>query len=269
MNDRQRKILQLVNEQGRVSVADLSERFACSKVTIRNDIRSMAAQGLIERLHGGAMRTGGEELPAEETADGKGLPVLHPISYDSGNLGRKTEEKRRIAAKAYDFIEENDTIILDDSSACYYLAEHISTHPDKRIAVLTNSLPSAVVLSACPHVELYLIGGHVGGHLPATMGEQAVQGFRSVFVDKGFISVHSINRNVGLTSIGTPQMQIKRAIFQTTDKVFVLADSSKFGAGYLEVVCPIGDVYRVVTDNALSGDYVEWVRAEGTEIILC
>ena len=92
---------------------------------------------------------------------------------------------------------------------------------------------------------------------------------RGVCVDMAFISVHSINFHVGLTSIGTPQMQIKRAILETTDKVFVLADSNKFGAGYLEVICPISDVYRVITDSGLKQEYVERAREENLPLELC
>ncbi len=263
MRERQQKILDILNQEERISVEALSERFGCSKVTIRNDIRALAEQGLLERTHGGAMRKGSSD--AVPAADGD--TFLLPGTM--GNLGRKQDEKRRIAAKAYEYIEENDTIILDDSSACYYLAVHISNHPEKQVAVLTNSLASSVVLSGLSHVYLYLIGGQVGGSLPATMGEQTIDGFHNVHVDKAFISVHSINFKVGLTSIGTPQMQIKRAIFQTTDKVYVLADSSKFGAGYLEVVCPLKEVHRVITDDGLKQRYVESAEKENIPLDLC
>ena len=96
-------------------------------------------------------------------------------------------------------------------------------------AVVTNSLLVGNELAAVRHVELYMIGGHVGGHLAATMGDAAIENMEKFHVDKGFIGVHSINFDVGLTSIATPQMQVKRAIFEASKQVFVLADSSKFG----------------------------------------
>ena len=214
MNERQQRILEIMDNQGSVSIASLSELFSCSKVTIRNDLRELENLGQLKRTRGGA----------KKVASPDNMETVYP------SLQRNIDAKQRIAARAYDYITENSTIILDDSSACYFLAQHISHHPEKAVAVLTNSLPSASVLAGAPHVQLYLIGGHVGGHLPATMGEQTTQAIRSVFVDMAFISVHSINFNVGLASIGTPQMQIKRAILDITDKVFVLADSAKFGA---------------------------------------
>ena len=76
------------------------------------------------------------------------------------------------------------------------------------------------------------------GHLAATMGDVAIQNMSKFHVDKAFIGVHSINFNVGLTSIATPQMEVKKAIMKAAEKVYVLADSSKFGVGYVSVICP-------------------------------
>ncbi len=253
MSERQQKILEILESQGSATISSLSDLFDCSNVTIRNDIRTLESQGKLERTRGGA----------------KKITAPAPAETAYGSLNRNAEAKQIIAARAYSYIGENNTILLDDSSCCYYLARHISQHPEKGLAVLTNSLPSASLLAGCPHVQLYLIGGHVGGHLPATMGEQTVETIRGVRVDLAFISVHSINFSVGLTSIGTPQMQIKRAILETTDKVFVLADSTKFGAGYLEVICPLSDVYRIITDSGLDEKYLTRAQEEHVSLELC
>ena len=75
-----------------------------------------------------------------------------------------------------------------------------------------------------------MIGGHVGGHLSATMGDSDTSRSMEQFhVDKAFIGVHSINFDVGLTSIATPQMQVKRTILKVAEQVYVLADGRKFG----------------------------------------
>ena len=93
-------------------------------------------------------------------------------------------------------------------------------------------LPAANELYGCQHVELFMIGGHVGGRVAATMGEHAVADLEKFHVDKAFIGVHGINFDVGLTSIATPQMQVKQEILKISQKVFVLADSTKFGGEY-------------------------------------
>lgn len=133
-------------------------------------------------------------------------------------------------------------------------------------AAVTNSLLVGNELAAVRHVELYMIGGHVGGHLAATMGDAAIENMEKFHVDKGFIGVHSINFDVGLTSIATPQMQVKRAIFEASQQVFVLADSSKFGGGYVSVICPVKDVYKIITDSQISKEYIR--KAEHEQILL-
>ena len=135
-------------------------------------------------------------------------------------------------------------------------------------AVVTTSLLGGNELAAVRHVELYMIGGHVGGHLAATMGDAAIENMEKFHVDKGFIGVHSINFDVGLTSIATPQMQVKRAILEASQQVFVLADSSKFGGGYVSVICPVKDVYKIITDSQISKEYIRKAEHEQIPLVI-
>jgi DeoR/GlpR family transcriptional regulator of sugar metabolism len=252
MNERQQKILKQLDERGQVSITELSKEFGCSSVTVRNDIRELDKQDQLVRVHGGAVKKKiAEALPGMSAAN---------------SLNQHVEEKKQIVARAYEYIKDRDTLILDDSSTCYFLALHIKNHPQKRLAVLTNSLLSAIVLADCPHVELSMIGGNVGGHLAATMGDQASKSLKDVFVDKAFIGVHSVNFNVGITSVNSPQMQMKQAILRTTSQVYVLADSFKFGAGYLEVICPLTEVYKIITDDKISAGDVAKARQDNVPL---
>lgn len=238
MNERQQKILQELEEHGKVSITELSKEFGCSSVTVRNDIRELDKEDRLVRVHGGAVK--------------KKISDVLPGMSAANSLNQHVEEKKQIVAYAYKFINDGDTLIIDDSSTCYFLALYIKNHPQKRLAILTNSILSATILAGCSHVELSMIGGNVGGHLAATMGEQACKSLQDVFVDRAFIGVHSVNFNVGLTSVNSPQMQMKQAILRTTSRVYVLADSYKFGAGYLEVICPLTEVYKIITDDKIS-----------------
>lgn len=252
MEERRQKILQQIKERGKVRVAELSRELNCSEVTIRNDIKNMDAEGLLKRTHGGAVRIGGE--PERK--------------YAAESIYRHTERKKKIAACAYEFLEDTDTIILDDASSTFYLAAHIRQHPEKRLAIVTNSLLVGNELAGAVHVELYMLGGYVGGHLAATMGDAAIRNIEQFCVDKAFIGVHGINFDVGITSIATPQMQVKKAIFQTTDQVYVLADSSKFGGGYLSVICPIRDVYKIITDSEVSQECIRKAQEAKVPLVI-
>lgn len=241
MEERRREILAELEQSGKVTVVDLSRRFGCSEVTIRNDIKNMEIEGLLKRIHGGALK----------------LDTSPVRKYTAESIYRYTDRKKSIAAKAYEYIHDRDTIILDDASSSFYLAVHIKQHTEKRVAVVTNSLLAGNELAGAVHVDLYMVGGHVGGHLAATMGDAAVQNMSDFHVDKAFIGVHGINFEAGLTSIATPQMQVKHAILKAAEEVYVLADSSKFGGGYLSVICPIDAVYKIITDNEVSKENVK------------
>ena len=123
-------------------------------------------------------------------------------------------------------------------------------HPEKRLAVVTNSILAVSELSGLPHIDLYVVGGSVGGNLPASLGTKANEDISRFKVDKAFIGVHSVSFEAGITAITDAQMQMKQAILKTTQKVIVLADSSRFGGGYFSVICPISSVFRIVTDSA-------------------
>jgi DeoR/GlpR family transcriptional regulator of sugar metabolism len=252
MEERRRKILLKLEEKGKVRVNELSEELGCSEVTIRNDIKCMERAGKLIRTHGGALRI-------EENFQKK---------YSSESIYRNVDKKRDIAACAYDFITDRDTIILDEASTSFYLALHIKQRAEKRIAVVTNSLTVGNELAGLKHVELYIVGGSVGGHLAATMGSEAISDLARFHVDKAFIGVHSINFDVGITSIATPQMQVKQAILKAAERVYVLADSSKFGGGYLSVICPLKSITKIITDNQVNKTYVKRAEEEHVSVVI-
>lgn len=252
MEERREKILQELKERGKVRVSDLSEMFRCSEVTIRNDIKSMHEEGLLVRTHGGALPI----VKQEET------------KYKAESLYRFTDRKKKIAACAYEYINDRDTIIIDDASSSFYLAQHIKAHPEKRIAIVTNSLLVGNELAGVSHVELFMVSGYVGGHLAATMGDAALQCISQFHVDKAFIGVHGINFEVGFTSIATPQMEVKKAILKAAKETYVLADSSKFGGGYLSVVCPISAVKTVITDKDISKENLRMAQKERMNMVI-
>ena len=196
MEERRNEILKELDRKGRVKVTDLSKEFGCSEVTIRNDIKAMDIEGLLKRTHGGAVKV---ETETER-------------KYSAETIYRNVTQKKQIAEAAYEFLDDRDTIIIDDASTSFYLAQEIKNHPEKRIAVVTNSLIAGNELAGVGHVEL---------------------------------------------SIATPQMEVKKVIMKAAEKVYVLADSSKFGGGYLSVICPTNEVDKIITDDGVSKEDIQ------------
>lgn len=249
-NKRIEYIASLLDSVGSVKVSELSRELKCSEVTIRSDIQKLEDRGLAKRVHGGAVKSGGQLM----------------VPYDAGNVFKNSDKKRRIAQKAYEYIEDQDTVILDDASVCFYLAQCIRDNPSKHLLVITNSLASAGILSHLGHVELFVLGGQVGGKLAATMGDLAINSLSGFRANKAFISAYGINFSVGLTSIGSPQMQVKKAILAASDQIYVMADSSKFGGGYVMVVCPLSEIRGIITDNEIKSEYLEEAKRQRVQI---
>ena len=251
MLERREKILEMIRTRDRVNVRDLADCFMCSEVTIRTDLREMEKEGLLERTHGGAVRK----------------KNVFP-NYRPGNIYRNAGMKEKIAACAFRLIRARETIILDDSTACFYLALEIRRHPEKPLAVVTNSLLAGSELAGLPHVDIYVVGGTIGGHVPATFGKSAADDIRRFTVDRAFIGVYGISFEAGITAVADPQMQMKQAILETTEDITVLADSNRFGGGYFSVVCPISRISRIVTDSGVSGDCVQKAAAGNIPLII-
>ena len=207
MEERRNEILKELDRKGRVKVTDLSKEFGCSEVTIRNDIKAMDIEGLLKRTHGGAVKV---ETETER-------------KYSAETIYRNVTQKKQIAEAAYEFLDDRDTIIIDDASTSFYLAQEIKNHPEKRIAVVTNSLIAGNELAGVGHVEL---------------------------------------------SIATPQMEVKKAIMKAAEKVYVLADSSKFGGGYLSVICPTNEVDKIITDDGVSKENIQKAKELDVPLVI-
>ncbi|WP_077610337.1 DeoR/GlpR family DNA-binding transcription regulator [Clostridium sp. Marseille-P2415] len=250
INKRMEFILQELEEKSSIRVADVSKQLECSEVTIRNDIQKLEEMGLLNRIHGGATKAGAQVV----------------VLYNAETVYKNADKKQRIAEKAYEYIEDNDTIILDDASTSYYLARIIKENPSKHLLVITNSLVAAGELSDARHVNLFLLGGQVGGKLSSTMGDATIGNLEECHADKAFISAHGINFDVGITSIGSPQMQVKKAILKASKEVYLLVDSSKFGGGYVLVVSPLSEITRIITDNEIKKEYLEMAHRDHVAI---
>lgn len=236
LNDKEQVIIDILKKMDSVSNLELSEMLHCSTVTIRSLIRSLEKKGLIIRTHGGA----------------KLCNTYLDIHLPAGNIFKNREAKLRIAEKAYQYIAERDTVILDDSSNSYYLAQVIKKYANKYLVIITNSLPIIAELSTCPSVEVISIGGMLRGSKTAFVGDFACEMLSKFKVAKAFIGVHGIDPELGITSIGNEQMMIKKVIFHISKDVYVLTCSEKFGTGYLLISSPLDQIHKIITDKNID-----------------
>lgn len=250
--ERLKIILREVQQKGEVRVTTLSQLLQCSEVTIRGDIRRLDEEGRVKRTYGGAVR--------------KSAGIT--VSFQPGNYYERAGEKRAIAQKAYTYIQDQDTIMLGDSTTCLYLAQCIQEGVDKRVSVITNSLCAAAMLVSCDHVELFVLGGKVFSDSPNMLDGITAAQVRRYRVNKAFIGINGINLKVGLTAAGAPQLEVKREMLACADRTFVLADSSKFGSKDLFMVCSVDEIYSIITDDGLDESHLKEAEKMNVKIII-
>ena len=167
-NERLEEIARILQRRRRVTVPELSERFDISEVTVRKDLSLLEERGFLVRTHGGA-------ILAEERETGDRLRV------------RATEHdapKRAIAEEAARLLSDGATIILDAGSTNLAFAAEVAR---RNLRVVTNSLEIGYRLSACPEVNLHLVGGSLRQSAMSLIGPQALSHLANINVDVAFI----------------------------------------------------------------------------------
>lgn len=236
---RKMEILTTIESRDAVSTIDLAHQFDVSVVTITRDLQELEEKGLILRIHGGAtsIRGGGYEHPF--------------LTRESHNL----EEKRRIAAAAFETIREGDSIMLDVGTTIFELAQLMKTRT--KITVIVTSLPMAQTLSTQPGIELIIIGGKFRSSEFSMVGHIAESELRNFYVDKAFLGAAGIHPKMGITEFSVEQAGTKKVMIEQARQRIVLSDHSKFGKIRLASVCPISSVDIILTDTGLTPDVAE------------
>jgi len=249
VEERKRAVLAFVNERKRATVADLCARFEVSPATMRSDLRDLERDGLLVRTHGGA--TVKEKARFELEAREKGI--------------QHSPEKRAVARRALEHIEDGDAILLDTGSTTFELAALLGTRRD--FTVVTNDLAIAQLLEDHPTATVHVIGGVVRKHFHCTVGARAEHFLQGLKVDKAFMAANSFSVESGATTPDLQHAEIKRRMTAIATKVFLLVDSSKLGKSSFAQFAPAGAIDCLIVD-AIPPDEARALEAMGVEVLL-
>lgn len=254
MHERERwhLILSKLRERGIVRVADLAALTGASVATLRRDLAKLEDAGQLCRVHGGA-----------ERAEVSGQNELTATSFGASQTIHATE-KRAVACRAADLCEDGDSIILNAGSTTWFMAQCLRGH---RMQVLTNSFPIAQELIAHSANRVVLPGGELyrePGIILSPFDEDAIQHFAA---GKMFMSCFALTP-LGVIESDPLIARAEAKLLSRTDKLIVVADSSKFEARGNMVVCPLARVHTVVTDTGAPAQMVDHLRSVGVEVIL-
>jgi DeoR family transcriptional regulator, aga operon transcriptional repressor len=251
VEERRRRISDLVREQGRATVEELAERFGTSLVTIRADLSNLESSGVLIRTHGGA-------LPPVDDAD-------HPLTVKQL---QHHAEKVRIGQAAAELIQDGETIILDSGTTTEEIARQIRKADFVGINVITNALNIALVLIDVPFVRLIMPGGILRRESKSLSGHMAEAAMDNLQADRLYLGADGLDPEIGVMTPHLAEAELNAKMIRISRQVVAVADSSKLQRRNISLIAKVEQLHMLITDTAASAEAVEALRARGVEVKL-
>ena len=252
--DRRTKIIEIVQQSGSMTVAELCDLFDVSEMTIRRDLRDLDREGVLRRVHGGAVSSLGRSYEPPYTV----------------RSTRNAEIKRAIGLKAAELIVDGDSIALDVGTTTLKITQALQGKHN--LTIITASLPIAneIVsnLSLTSEVRLILTGGIIRSGELSMIGNIAAQTYADFHVDKAFIGVGGISEEDGLTEYNLEDAIVKKPMIQNAQQRIVVADSTKIGRTTFTAFAPLSMVDTLITDSKIPAEALSRLEALGIEVLV-
>lgn len=250
IEERRQHVLATIHREGRVLVADLSDKLGISRITIRKDLDYLEERGLLQRTHGGAL------------APQRGA-LLDPSLKEKEQ--HQLQEKQRIAEAAVRLVSESQCVLLDSGTTTTIIARALRSFA--KLTVVTNALNIAGEL-ANTDFDVILTGGILRKNSFSLVGPQAEDTLREIHADILFLGVDGFDPVVGITTPNVLESRVNRAMVRASRRVVAVCDSTKFSRRSLALIIPPNLVHTVITDRGLRPADAETLRSAGIEVIL-
>lgn len=249
--ERRKVIMDILHQRKKIRVNEIAKELGVSAVTIRKDLEALEASGLLVRTHGGAV------LPDHSRSEWGFFKKLN----------QRKDKKVKIAKKAFEMIEEGDTIILDSSSTTYYIAEEIRKRGKNPLTVVTNNIFIAEKLIGLPGIDVIVLGGSIRENSLSLVGPWALRHLEEIKVDKAFLGTMGFSPEKGFMTPSLVEADVKKAMVESASEVFIVTDSSKFSRGAFAVFAQPEDVDHVITDSGIPEDVEAFLRERDVNVI--
>lgn len=249
IDDRRSSILEMLKENGKVKVNDLSRRFNISEVTIRNDLSELEQEGMLTRVHGGAV--------------GTRKAYCNMSLNDRMSVNR--EEKQQIAKAVKNIIEDGDTLMLDSGTTTYFVARELTDI--KNLTIVTNSLQVAEELSYQNNINVILLGGSLDPRYQFTYGDDAQNQLKKYRADKMIIAVDGVSVQSGLTTYHYLEAEISRQMITRANQTIVVADHTKIAREGFAHIDSITSIDTLVTNKKADKEELTAISELGIEVV--
>ena len=265
---RYEKISGLLESEGSVKTSTLCSLLSASRETIRRDLETMEAQGLLRRIRGGAMKL----EPSKTDSQMPGVPVQEKnesLQYASFDKRQKQHflNKEKVARKAAEYISEGQAIALDSGTTALELARGIK-HRFHSLTVVTNSLPVAAELADAEGITLVLTGGIYNSDEKAFTSDLATLIFSRINIDILFLTTCGISVERGITYQRVDEIIVQDRMMEASGKTIVIADSSKIGVNSLVKMCGIDRISMIITDSNAPAEQTKALEQAGVQVVI-
>jgi DeoR/GlpR family transcriptional regulator of sugar metabolism len=244
--ERQRLILETLRQQGKVLASALCESLNVSEDTIRRDLKELAENGILQRVHGGAMLR------------------LPNMDYNERRI-QATEAKSEIAHAAVRLVQNGQVIIMDGGTTTLEIARQLPEN--LRATIITNSPSVALALTEYADVEVILVGGKLYKKSRVCVGVEAVEALKSVRADLCFLGICSLHPEVGISVPEREELYTKRAMIASSAEVVALASAEKLYTVAPYIVGPLKELTHLITESSVSEEQLAPYMRVGITII--
>jgi DeoR family transcriptional regulator of aga operon len=250
-------LLELLAENGRVSVEDAADRLAVSQATIRRDFDQLAQQQMITRTRGGAVANG--------------VSYDLPLRYKSA---KHSAEKQRIGEAAAALVTPGSVVGLNGGTTMTEVARALAVRPDlngggdgAQLTVVTNALNIANELLVRSRMKIVVAGGVVRPQSYELVGPLGGALLREVTLDVVLLGVDALDPVLGAAAHHEGEAAMNSLMVERARRVVIIADSSKLGGHAFARICPVDRIETLVTDSGASPESVRSFREAGVEVV--
>jgi DeoR/GlpR family transcriptional regulator of sugar metabolism len=245
--ERKQLILNSLAKNGKVLAADLSAQFRVSEDTIRRDLRELASEGLLHRVHGGA------------------LPKTHLVPRFTQRTAEALGAKSAIGAAAAALIQTDQVVIIDGGTTPREVAAHLP--PAWRGTVITHSVPTMAAMLEHPHAELVMIGGQLDKFSQVAVGAQTIEAYSHIHADVCIVGLVGLHPDAGLTDQLFEEANVKRWMLAAAAKVVAVATADKLGKVSAYQFAPASTLTHLVTDKSATEEQLAPYRSAGIQVV--
>lgn len=246
-SQRKQHLLDVLKRDGQIIAKTLSQTLGLSEDTIRRDLRELAQEGLLQRVHGGA------------------LPASSAVVNYAAREQIAPSSKITIGQAAAGLIQPGQVVLLDGGTTAMQVARHL--HPQLQATIVTHSPTIAVELASHDTVEVVMLGGRLFKHSVVAVGTATTEALSHIRADLYFMGVTGVHLAAGLSTGDLEEAYIKRALSRQAAETWVLASTEKLGVASPYLISPLAEVSGLVIESSVSDEVIAPYRDSGLTIL--